>query len=308
MPPRPPAEEAAGDSFVAPTPSGLRRGVANCAKPLNESAHGKDCSRTDTVRSYSTTVRAPSISTVIPVFNEEESIAHSLAMVGEALAITTSEYEIIVVDDGSADRSAEIVAQLASRDPRIRLVRNDRNRGYGATVRAGFAVARMELIWILDADLPVDPQDIARAVRVLEVTCVDMIAAYRHDRTSEGLRRTVYSFGYNFLIGVLFGWPHRDLNFCFKLMRREVLDAVELRSDGCLIPAELLVKARNLGFRVQQIGLDYYPRTRGRSTLSSMRTVITILRELVELAPEMRRPRHRVPVGAAVPAAIARLS
>src|SRR6185436_719966 len=100
----------------------------------------------------------------------------------------------------------------------------------------------------MDADLPFDPDVLGRALRALDVTRADMIAGYRFDRTTEGLRRTIYSYVYNTLIGLLFGWPHRDINFSFKLMRRAVVDAVELRSEGSLIDAELIVKAKNLGF------------------------------------------------------------
>ena len=92
---------------------------------------------------------------------------------------------------------------------------------------------------------------------------------------------------------MLFGWPHRDINFSFKLLRREVLEAVELRSEGSLIDAELIVKAKNLGFVIQQLGLDYFPRTRGNSTLSSPRVILKILRELITLYPDMRHPRRR---------------
>jgi hypothetical protein len=150
----------------------------------------------------------------------------------------------------------------------------------------------------MDADLPFDPHVIGRAIQALRVTRADMVAGYRLDRTTEGFRRTVYSYLYNTLIGLLFGWPHRDINFSFKLMRREVLQAVELRSEGSLIDAELIVKAKNLGFVIQQLGLDYFPRTRGLSTLSSPAVIGKILRELIRLYPEMRHPRRRqdVPV------------
>ena len=128
-----------------------------------------------------------------------------------------------------------------------------------------------------------------------------MIAGYRFDRTSEGFRRTLYSYLYNLLIGVLFGWPHRDINFSFKLMTREVLQAVELKSEGSLIDAELIVKTKNLGFVIQQLGLDYFPRTRGSSTLSSPEVIRKIFSELVRLGPEMRHPRRRpIPIHAAV--------
>ncbi|HET7434780.1 MAG TPA: hypothetical protein VFN10_08715, partial [Thermoanaerobaculia bacterium] len=106
----------------------------------------------------------------------------------------------------------------------------------------------------------------------------------------------IYSYFYNTLIGVLFGWPHRDINFSFKLMKREVLDAIDLKSEGSLIDAELIVKAKNRGFAIQQIGIDYFPRIRGTSHLSSFGVILKILRELVWLYPELKEkvPRERV--------------
>jgi len=235
----------------------------------------------------------PSVSLVIPMFNEEENIEHALGCAMVALDRHSRDYEIVVVDDASTDRSAEIVARESAADPRIRMVRHEVNRKLGASLRTGFAAARKELVLYMDADLPFDPEAIGRAIQALKVTRADVIAGYRLDRTTEGFRRTVYSYLYNSLIGLLFRWPHRDINFSFKLMRREVLEAVELKSEGSLIDAELIVKARNLGFLIQQLGLDYFPRTRGRSTLSSPGVIFKILRELIALYPEMRHPRRR---------------
>ena len=238
---------------------------------------------------------APSISLVIPVFNEEENIEHAVACAIETLALQPGAWEIVAVDDASTDSSAAILTRLAAGEPRLRIVRHEVNRSLGAALRSGFAAARGDLVLYMDADLPFDPRDLLRAVHALAVTRADMIAGYRLDRTAEGWRRTLYSYVYNLLIGLLFGWPHRDINFSFKLVRREVLEALELRSEGSLIDAELVVKARNLGFVIQQLGLDYFPRTRGRSTLSSPAVILRILRELVSLYPEMRRPRRRAP-------------
>ena len=235
----------------------------------------------------------PSVTIVVPMFNEQDNVEHAIAVAGRALREFARDHEIIVVDDASTDRSPEIVRRLAAADPRIRVVRHERNLKLGGSLRDGFAAATKELVLYMDADLPFDPRDIGRAISAMEVTRADMVAAYRLDRTSEGVRRTIYSYVYNGLIGVLFGWPHRDINFSFKLMRRELLDALELRSEGSLISAELIVKAKNLGFVIQQIGLDYFPRTRGRSTLSSMGVILKILRELVSLYPEMKHPRRK---------------
>jgi glycosyltransferase involved in cell wall biosynthesis len=227
------------------------------------------------------------------MFNEELNIEHALACAVEALEAHTSDWEIIIVDDASTDRSSAFVERAAAGNPRIHLLRNPLNSKLGASLRAGFEQASKELILYMDADLPVDPYVLDRALRAMKVSRADVIAGYRFDRTTEGYKRAIYSILYNALIRILFGWTIRDINFSFKLMKRRVLDAVELRAEGSLIDAELIVKAGNLGFTIQQIGLDYFPRTRGDSTLSSPAVIAKIARELVRLFPEMRRPRRR---------------
>ena len=235
----------------------------------------------------------PSVSFVIPMFNEELNISHAIRAAVEALERYASDYEILIVDDASTDGSARIVTEAAALNPRIRMIRHQVNRKLGGSLRSGYAAASKDLVLYMDADLPFDPDVLGRAIRALQVTGADMIAGYRLDRTIEGFRRTLYSYVYNALIGVLFGWPHRDINFSFKLMRREVLEAIELKSEGSLIDAELIVKAKNHGFAIQQMGLDYFPRMRGESKLSSFGVIIKIFRELVTLYPEMRRKVRR---------------
>jgi cellulose synthase/poly-beta-1,6-N-acetylglucosamine synthase-like glycosyltransferase len=231
----------------------------------------------------------PSVSLVIPMFNEELNIGPAVAASVESLDKYAGEWEIVIVDDASTDASPRLAAALAANDPRIRVVTHPVNRKLGATLRTGFAACTKDLVFYMDADIPFDPDVLGRAIRAMELTDADMVAAYRHDRTLEGFKRGVYTLVYNWLIGILFGWPHRDINFSFKLMKRRVLQAVELKSEGSLIDAELVVKAKNRGFIIQQIGIDYFPRTRGVSHLASFGVVLKILRELVALYPEMRR-------------------
>ena len=239
----------------------------------------------------------PSVSMVIPMFNEELNIEHAIASAVEALEKYTDDYEIVIVDDASIDDSPRLVARAAETNPNIRMIRHEHNRKLGGSLKTGFAAATKSLVLYMDADLPFDPDVIGRAIRAMQVTGADLIAGYRLDRTIEGLRRTIYSYCYNALIGVLFGWPHRDINFSFKLMKREVLQAIELKSEGSLIDAELIVKAKNRGFAIQQIGLDYFPRIRGTSNLSSPSVILKIFRELFRLYPEMkvRVPRNAPP-------------
>lgn len=238
-----------------------------------------------------TTPPKPSVSLVIPMYNEELNIEHAVLASIESLEKYSREWEIIIVNDASTDASPRIVARMSAEEPRIRVVTHERNRKLGATIRSGFSAATKELVFYMDADIPFDPDVLGRAVRAMNMTGAHMIAAYRHDRTMEGLKRGIYTLVYNWLIGILFGWPHRDINFSFKLMKREILEAIELRSEGSLIDAELVVKAKNRGFVIQQIGIDYFPRTRGESHLGSIGVVVKILKELVRLYPEMRR-RH----------------
>jgi glycosyltransferase involved in cell wall biosynthesis len=243
----------------------------------------------------------PSVSLVIPMFNEELNIEHAVRAAVESLRKYSDDYELIIVDDASTDGSPRRVARMAEENPNIVVLRHEKNRKLGGTLRSGFAAATKDLVFYMDADLPFDPDVLGRAIRALEVTGADVIAGYRHDRTMEGWKRTLYSYVYNALIGILFGWPHRDINFSFKLMKREVLRAIELKAEGSLIDAELIVKAKNHGFAIQQIGLDYFPRIRGTSHLSSFSVIAKIFRELVTLYPEMRRkvPRDSHEVKAA---------
>ena len=239
------------------------------------------------------TMRRVSVSLVIPMFNEELNIEHAVATARQALLNHAGDYEIIIVDDASTDSSPEIVARLESEDPNVQVIRHEQNRKLGGSLKTGFAAARKELVFYMDADLPFDPEVLGQAMRAMWITGADVIAGYRLDRTIEGLRRTIYSYVYNALIGVLFGWPHRDINFSFKLMKREVLETIELKSEGSLIDAELIVKAKNHGFAIQQIGLDYFPRVRGVSHLSSPKVILKILRELISLRSEMKKRVQR---------------
>ncbi len=235
----------------------------------------------------------PTVSLVIPMFNEELNIEHAISCAVEALEEHTRDYEIVIVDDASTDQSPHLVERAVAQNEKVRLIRHEFNQKLGSSLRSGFAAATHEIVLYMDADLPFDPYILGRALRALKVSRADVITGYRFDRTTEGLKRSLYSILYNGLIKLLFGASIRDINFSFKLMRREVLDAIELKSEGSLIDAELIVKAKRLGFVVQQLGLDYFPRTQGDSTLSSPKVIFKIFKELFELYPDMRNPRRR---------------
>lgn len=227
-----------------------------------------------------------------PAWNEEDSIARALSAAGEAASrlIRRGEiasYELLVINDASTDRTGEIVEELGRQDPRIRVVHHPENRKLGGSLKTGFREATGDLVLYTDADLPFDMAELDKAVRLLRIYEADVVSAYRFDRTGEGPRRLVYSYAYNHLVQLLFHLRLRDMNFAFKLVRRHVLDNVDLRSEGSFIDVELLARAQRLGFHIVQFGVDYFPRTRGISTLSSNSVILTIVREALALRSEL---------------------
>jgi glycosyltransferase involved in cell wall biosynthesis len=231
----------------------------------------------------------PSLSVVIPMFNEEAYARRAVEAARAALEETTDDWEVVVVDDASTDSTAAVLQALAAEDARVRVLRHPVNRRLGGSLRTGLAAATKDIVLYTDADLPADLGQLPRLVRLLEYQQADVLAGYRFDRTGEGLRRALFARTYNLLIRAAFGLRLRDVNFAFKLVRRSLLERITLRSEGSFIDAELLVRARNAGADVIQVGLDYFPRTRGTSLLSSPAVILGILREMVRFWPELRR-------------------
>jgi len=228
-----------------------------------------------------------SISLVFPLYNEEDYVLRAYEAAKDALAPITDDYEIVLVNDASTDRTREIIESLRDRDPRVKVVHNPVNLKLGGTLRAGYAVTTKDLVLYTDADLPFDLLEVRKAVRLLAVQKADVVSAYRFDRTSEGLRRTIYSYVYNSLVRALLGLAIKDVNFSFKLFRRELLQKFTLKSDGSFIDVEFLCRARKAGAHIIQMGVDFFPRSRGVSTLSSPGVIAKILRELVALRHEL---------------------
>src|SRR3954453_8632692 len=235
-----------------------------------------------------------SLTFMFPMWNEEEMILRTVAAARETGDRLIDEgelndYEILIIDDASTDSTGVIADELAAANPRMRVVHHEVNRKLGGTVRTGFAEARGDVVLYTDGDMPFDLADLGKALRLMHVYDADIVAAYRFDRTGEGSKRTIYSYAYNWLVRVAFGLRIRDVNFAFKLVRKSVLEHVELQSEGSFIDVELLAKAHRMGFHIIQFGVDYFPRYRGTSTLSSASVIKTIVKELSDLLTSIRR-------------------
>jgi glycosyltransferase involved in cell wall biosynthesis len=231
-----------------------------------------------------------SITVFFPMYNEEDNIHAAVASAAEILESLTDDYEILIVDDASTDRTGEIADSLAKADPRIRVIHHPRNLRLGGALKTGFAGATKDLVLYSDADYPFDMIELVKAVRIIRQA--DVVSAYRFDRTGEGPIRTAYSFGWNLLIKILFGLRVKDVNFSFKLCRRKIFEQVHLSSESSFIDAELLIRSQYLGYRILQMGVDYFPRSRGISTLSSFATIRKMSGEMFRLYPELKALRR----------------
>ncbi|MHB8876831.1 MAG: glycosyltransferase family 2 protein [Myxococcaceae bacterium] len=232
----------------------------------------------------------PSISLFFPAWNEEDYVERAVSRALAVLPRLTSDFEIIIVNDASTDRTEEIALGLAARHPQVRVITHEVNLKLGGAMKTGLAASTKDIVVYSDIDLPFDLNELQRALHLLSYLEADMLCAFRFDRTSEGPKRIIYSFFYNLLIRNLFDVQIKDVNFSFKVMHRRVLESLELKAEGSFIDAELVVKAIRRGFRVFQMGVDYFPRTRGISTLASPQVIVRMLKELVRLYPETRSP------------------
>jgi glycosyltransferase involved in cell wall biosynthesis len=234
------------------------------------------------------------LSVFYPMWNEEDYIERAIEFGGRACRDLVErgdigDYELIIVNDASTDRTAEIADKLAGDDPRVRVIHHPRNRKLGGAMKTGFAAATGDLVLYTDADLPFDMAELPRAVRLLREYEADIVSAYRLDRTGEGSLRSLYTWVYNVLIKTLFGVKVRDINFAFKLCRSKIFDDIQLKSEGSFIDAELVIRATRMGYTIMQMGVDYFPRTRGTSTLSSPGIILTILREMWTLRGDLEQ-------------------
>jgi glycosyltransferase involved in cell wall biosynthesis len=228
-----------------------------------------------------------------PMWNEQEYIERALGAAREACTTLLeqgeiADYELLIINDASTDATGQIADDIAAHDRHVRVVHHPVNRKLGGSLKTGFAEARGDLILYTDADLPFDMDELIKACRVMRHYEADIVSAYRLDRTGEGYVRTVYSFFFNTMVRTLYGIKMRDVNFAFKLCRRTIFEKVRLESEGSFIDAELIIRARGYGYSVVQFGVDYFPRTRGVSTLSSPTVIVKILKEMFALRSELK--------------------
>jgi glycosyltransferase involved in cell wall biosynthesis len=198
-----------------------------------------------------------------PAYNDGGTIASLVIRAVQVASRLTSDFEVIVVNDGSTDTTRDIVDELARTYPQVRVVHHPRNRGYGGALRTGFATATRELIAYTDGDAQYDPSELEVLWNQLTPD-VDMVTGYKISR-SDPWHRIVIGRIYHHTVKLMFGLRVRDVDCDFRLMRREIFDRVKLERDTGVICLEMMRKIQDAGFRVREVPVHHYHRTYGRS-------------------------------------------
>lgn len=220
------------------------------------------------------------ITIFFPCYNEEQNVER---VTKEALAVAgliSDDYEIIIVNDGSKDRTAEIADRLDKEYPAVRVIHHEVNKGYGGALQTGFKNASKELVFYTDGDGQFKIEEITKLLPFIEN--FDIVSGYRINRRDPFIRK-VNAFMWGALVNALFKIRVSDVDSAFKLYRRKIFDEITLTAQGALIDTEVLAKAKAKGYTITEVGVNHYPRVAGEQTGAKLSVIFKAFKELFEL-------------------------
>ena len=236
----------------------------------------------------SSPVRIPAISVFLPSHNEEGNVERVVRSYLAELPRVAEDFEIIVVDDGSRDRTGEIAERLAAEDSHVKVVRHPTNKGYGGAVISGIRAATKQYVLLCDGDGQFDPSDLERLTPF--VPEYDVVAGHRV-RRADPLMRRINGKAWTTLVRVLLGITISDIDCGFKLFKREKLDGMDLRAHGAMISTELMARLAGRNAKVREVDVKHLPRLTGEQSGANLKVVARAFKELIALYRELRAER-----------------
>ena len=222
-----------------------------------------------------------SISVFFPAYNDAPSLPELIGETFRVLRQCADDYEVVVVNDGSFDQTAEVLARLAEEfAPHLRVITHAQNRGYGGALRSGFAAATKELVFYTDGDGQYDVGELPRLLALMGPE-IGLVNGYKLERNDPWHRICIGSV-YNAFARAIFGIRLRDVDCDFRLVRRHILESIQLTSTSGTICVEL-VRKLEMACNVAEVGVHHYPRLHGRSQFFRMRSLAVTLGQLVKL-------------------------
>ncbi len=220
-----------------------------------------------------------SLSFFCPAYHDERNLPVLIPYVAKFLSEITAVYEIVIVHDGSPDKTGEVADALAEKFPNVRVIHHPKNLGYGVTLHDGFLAAKYDYVMYTDGDNQYDVREFLPHLHLLETS--DVLSGYVTQKALS-FRRKIQSEVYNWLIRILFFVWCRDINCAMKIYKREVLDSISIKSSSCFIDAEMILKAKKGGFKVAQFPVTHYPRTEGLASGSKMGVIVATVVEMIK--------------------------
>jgi glycosyltransferase involved in cell wall biosynthesis len=236
-----------------------------------------------------------SLSVFFPAYNDSGTIASMVIRADAAASALTSDYEVIVVNDGSEDATADIADELARKYPRVRVIHHPKNRGYGGALQTGIRSATKDLIFYTDGDAQYDPAELG-VLWAQMAEGVDIVNGYKISR-ADPLHRIIIGRVYHHIVSILFGLRMRDVDCDFRLMRRSMFERVDLRQTSGVICLEMMKKIQDAGFRMVEVPVHHYHRAFGKSQFFNFprifKTGVGVMRLWIELVVRRRHLRAR---------------
>jgi glycosyltransferase involved in cell wall biosynthesis len=219
----------------------------------------------------------PNVSVFFPVYNDERTVERVTEKAIAVLKEIAQNYEVIIVDDGSPDRSGQIADELAAKHPFVSVVHHPKNLGYGAAVKSGLARARYEWICFTDGDDEYDLFDLRKMIALRDF--YDLLITFRYVKIYSGDRQLI-SFVYNAVLRRLFRTNYRDISSGLRLVRKSLIDQIDCESNSPFIGAELTIKTMLKGYRVGEMGIQTFPREFGKGASTSVPNIIATIRDM----------------------------
>ena len=226
-----------------------------------------------------------SLTVILPAHNEADNLPVVVPEVITTLPRFCDDFEVIVVDDGSRDGTAEVLESLCREHPCLRVERHKNNRGYGAALATGFRTSTCDYVMFMDSDRQFRIADLELLSPLVDK--FDVVAGFRKER-NDPLHRRIFAEIFNVTVRVLFGVHMRDIDCAFKVFRGDQIRSLNLTAPGALINTEIQAKLRRIGATVEQVGVNHYPRVAGHATGGSLRVIVRAMRETILLWWQMR--------------------
>jgi glycosyltransferase involved in cell wall biosynthesis len=211
------------------------------------------------------------LSVFFPAYNDSGTIASMVIRAVQAASELTADYEVIVVNDGSSDATAEVADELARTYPQVRVIHHGKNRGYGGALQTGIRSATKELIFYTDGDAQYDPGELSLLWSHLTPEA-DLVNGYKISR-SDPMHRIVIGRLYHHIVSLMFGLKMRDVDCDFRLMRRSMFEVINLEKTSGVICLEMMKKVQDAGFRIVEVPVHHFHRAFGKSQFFNFRRI-----------------------------------